>query len=198
MCNDYGLKHPITEINQRFREVQIPLIFPGESLPNLEPREDIRPTDPAPVVRAADGGGAGGGGEWLTMRWGFPPSAPKRPPIINFRSDGRTFTSGRCLIPASCFYEFTGAKSPKSKWRFTLSDGSPFCIAGLWRDTGPETGLRFTMLTIPPGPDVAPLHDRQIVPLPAERWRDWLDPRVPSAEVLVAGPEGTLKVEQVR
>lgn len=194
MCNDYGLKHPITELNQRFRQVQIPLIFPGESLPNLEPREDIRPTDPAPVVRAA----ADGAGEWITMRWGFPPSAPKRPPIINFRADGRTFNSGRCLIPASHFFEFTGAKYPKSKWRFALPDEAPFCIAGLWRDTGGESGLRFTMLTIPPGPDVAPLHDRQIVPLPAERWRYWLDPSVPSADVLVAGPAGTLKVEQVR
>lgn len=195
MCNDYGLKHPITQINQRFRSVQIPLIFPGDSLPNLEPVEDIRPTDPAPVVRAAAEGGAG---EWVTMRWGFPPSAPKRPPVINFRADGRTFTSGRCLIPASHFFEFTGTKSPKSKWKFTMPDGEPFCIAGLWRDTGPETGLRFTMLTIPPGPDVGEFHDRQIVPLGPERWRDWLDPAVPSAEVLTAGPKGMLVVEQVR
>lgn len=194
MCNDYGLTHPITRINQRFRVVQMPLIFPGDALPNLEPREDIRPTDPAPVVRARSDGAA----EWVTMRWGFPPSAPKRPPVINFRADGRTFTSGRCLIPASHFFEFTGEKAPKSKWKFTMPDGEPFCIAGLWRDSGPDASERFTMLTIPPGPDVGVFHDRQIVPLGPKHWGDWLNPDVPSAEVLTHGPHGTLVVEQVR
>ncbi len=100
MCNDYGLTHPITRINQRFRVVQMPIIFP-EGLPNLEPREDIRPTDPAPIVRTAAGGE---GYEWATLRWGFKPGRPKAGPVINFRSEGRAFSSGRCLIPASQYF----------------------------------------------------------------------------------------------
>jgi putative SOS response-associated peptidase YedK len=43
--------------------------------------------------------------------------------VYNFRSDGREFTSGRCLIVADGFYEFTdpadAKKKRKDKWLFT-------------------------------------------------------------------------------
>jgi hypothetical protein len=54
------------------------------------------------------------GVELVQLRWGFPPPRPKGAPVINFRSEGRRFPKGRCLIPASHFFEFTGTKSPKS------------------------------------------------------------------------------------
>ena len=54
------------------------------------------------------------GHEFAMLRWGFPPAKPKGPPIINFRSEGRRFPVGRCLAPASHFFEFTGKKTPKS------------------------------------------------------------------------------------
>jgi len=129
------------------------------------------------------------------MRWGFPPPNRKAGPIINFRSEGRSFATGRCLIPATHFFEFTGAKYPKTRWRFTMPGEDFFCIAGLWRRAADEE--RFTMLTVAPGPDVAPYHDRQIVPLPPPAWRAWLDPFVPSADLLVPGPTGVLAVERV-
>jgi putative SOS response-associated peptidase YedK len=34
------------------------------------------------------------------------------------------------------------------------------------------------MLTMPPGPDIAPYHDRQIAILNREEWGAWLDPSV--------------------
>jgi putative SOS response-associated peptidase YedK len=74
------------------------------------------------------------------------------------RSEGRRFRHGRGLVPANWFYEFTGKKSPKSKWRFTRADGEWLCFAGLWRPT--DDGDRFTMLTTVPGPDIEPIHDR--------------------------------------
>jgi putative SOS response-associated peptidase YedK len=58
-------------------------------------------------------------------------------------------------------------------------------------------GEAFTMLTAPPGPDVAPYHNRQIVVLPPSDFARWLDPAVPAAEVLRALPEGSLEVEQI-
>ncbi|MBN8900192.1 MAG: SOS response-associated peptidase family protein, partial [Rhodospirillales bacterium] len=68
-------------------------------------------------------------------------------------------------MPASHFYEFTGAKPPKSKWRFTKAGEDWFCFAGLWRPATGETPEAFTLLTTAPGPDVAPIHDRQMVVL---------------------------------
>src|ERR1044071_2531701 len=49
------------------------------------------------------------------------------------RSEGRRFPVGRCLIPASHFFEFTETKSPKTKWKFTKAGEDWFCFAGLWR-----------------------------------------------------------------
>ncbi len=143
---------------------------------------------------------ADGSGEFDEMRWGFPPSKPKAGPIINFRSEGRTFTQGRCLVPASYFYEFTGTKYPKTKWKFTVRGEDWFCMAGLWRKVelkdGP--GVAFTILTCDPGPDLKPFHDRQVVVLPRSRWAEWLNVSMPVKGKFEPAPEGTFEVEEVK
>jgi putative SOS response-associated peptidase YedK len=148
MCNDYGNRVSYAAYLEAFSQLKIRLFAPGGA-PNLEPRDDIWPTDVAPIIRASETGA-----ELIQLRWGFPPGRPKGPPVINMRSEKRRFPNGRCLVPASHFYEFTGRRSPKDKWRFTKVDEDWFCIAGLWR---PIEGAApaFTMLTCEPGPDVA-------------------------------------------
>ena len=59
-------------------------------------------------------------------------------------------------------------------------------------------GDAFTLLTTEPGPDVAPIHDRQVVVLERSDWPRWLDLKEPEAELLRPLPAGSLKVEQVR
>src|SRR5205085_7017143 len=108
------------------------------------------------------------GDERAALRWynypgDFPRARPKGAPVINFRSEGRRFPKGRCLIPASHFFEFTGARSPKSNWKFTKAGEDWFCFAGLWRPMPDDAGDAFTILTTEPGPDVAPIHNRQVV-----------------------------------
>jgi putative SOS response-associated peptidase YedK len=181
MCNEYRFRESLDKLAEEFSRLSLPLVWTGGA-PNLEPRDSIRPTDPAPVILGRDGGA-----QLHQLRWGFP--RPKGGPVINFRSEGRSFPSGRCLIPASGFYEFTGDRPPKSKWLFTTPDDALFCIAGLMRDD------RFTLLTIDPGPDVASFHDRQIVILPREDWAAWLNGPPPR---LAPSPAGTLKVAQIR
>jgi len=56
----------------------------------------------------------------------------------------------------------------------------------------------FTLLTTAPGPDVAPVHDRQMVILERDDWSAWLDLTRPEAELLRPLPAGSLQVEQVR
>ena len=107
--------------------------------------------------------------------------APNRKSVYNFRSEGREFTSGRCLIIADGFYEFTdpedNKKKRKDKWLFRKKGEPWFCIAGIWR-TNKDVGEAFTMLTMELGPDIAPYHDRQIAILDRADWTDWLDPAV--------------------
>jgi putative SOS response-associated peptidase YedK len=56
----------------------------------------------------------------------------------------------------------------------------------------------FTILTTEPGPDVAPIHNRQVVVLKRADWRAWLDRIKPEPELLRPLPAGSLTVEQVR
>lgn len=183
MCNQYRVRLSLDKLAEDFGRLQLPLTWAGGA-PNLEPRDPVRPTDPAPVLVGRDGAA-----ELKQLRWGFP---GPRGPVINFRSEGRRFPQGRCLVPADGFYEFTGDKAPKAKWLFTAADEELFCIAGLIRDD------RFTLLTMEPGPDVAPYHKRQIVILPRRDWRAWLGAEGEAQPALISTPAGSLRVERLR
>jgi putative SOS response-associated peptidase YedK len=195
MCNDYRLRVDAATIGDTFAELKITLRFP-EGVPNIQPRNDIRITDTAPIVRAVPDDLRSA--DLVQRRWSWP--APNRKPVYNFRSEGREFASGRCLILTDGFYEFTPpadpAKKVKDKWLFTRPDEPLFCVAGIWRSV-PELGEAFTMLTMEPGPDVAPYHHRQIAVLDRGDWASWLDPAVSAREVLRPLAAGSLRVERV-
>ena len=188
MCNNYRL----------IERVPAEALFDGlvapEGIPNFEPRADIRITDRAPIVRVGQADAV----ELVQRRWSWP--GPGGKPVYNFRSEGREFSSGRCVILADGFYEFTAHRDPKSKrkhkWLFTLKGESWFAVAGLWRND-PAVGEAFTMLTCEPSPDVAPYHNRSIVVLPPAECARWLDHDVPAGELLKPLPAGSLEVEQV-
>ena len=189
MCNLYSQTRAPEAIRQLFMERGMAVLFP-EGVPNLEPR-DICITDPAPIVRAGRGGY-----ELVVRRWSWP--GPNGKPVYNFRSDGREFASGRCLVVADGFYEFTARADPasrrKDRWLFSDPEGDMLGIAGLLRDPESLDREAFTILTCPPGEDVAPYHGRQVAVLPAQDWRKWLDGSVPAAELIRPLPAGTLKV----
>ena len=191
MCNLYTQSKSVDEVARIFREMQMPLTFP-EGAPNLQER-DIAITDPGPIVRAEPGGVT-----LVTRRWSWP--GPGGKPVYNFRSEGREFKSGRCLILADGFYEFTAQSDPKAKrkhkWLFTLKDAPFFAIAGLWRKDA-SVGEAFTMLTTEPGEDIKPYHSRQIVVLPPLEFRRWLDEKVPADDILKPLPRGRLEVVQI-
>jgi putative SOS response-associated peptidase YedK len=62
----------------------------------------------------------------------------------------------------------------------------------------PGGGEAFTLLTTEPGPDVAPIHDRQMVILERSDWSAWLELVGNEADLLRPLPTGGLRVEQVR
>ena len=191
MCNLYTQTRAVEAVRRLFAARQMPLTFP-EGVPNLAPT-DIRITDPGPIVRAVSG--QTGSYEMVIRRWSWP--GPGGRPVFNFRSDGREFDSGRCLIVADGFYEFTAPDDPKQKkkrrWLFADPEGEMLGIAGLWR-AQPQVGEAFTMLTTEPGPDVAPYHGRQVAVLGAGQWKPWLDGQ-PASELLGPAAAGTLLVQ---
>jgi putative SOS response-associated peptidase YedK len=195
MCNDYRLELDVASILEDLQTIEIQVSLP-EGTPNVPPRTDIRMTDVSPVVRGI--AGARASGELVNRRWSWP--GPTGKPVYNFRSEGRSFTSHRCLILTDGFYEFTKPADPKQKrqdkWLFTMRDHAWFCIAGIWRSDA-QVGEAFTMLTTDAGPDIAPYHHRQIIPLRRDQWVDWLDPSVPAQQVLRHQPAGSILAARV-
>ena len=188
MCNEYRFKQSLDRIAQAFSELRLPLHWLGGA-PNLEPRDSIRPTDPAPIVV-----GTPEGAELKQLRWGR--QQPGRPPVINFRSEGRDFSrSDRVLVLADGFIEYTAPAAPvklKDRHLFTKAGEPWFWIAGIVQE-----GC-FSLLTTAPGSDVAPYHDRQIVTLAPDQGMAWLNLSQPEQVILRAPPAGAFQVRTLR
>jgi putative SOS response-associated peptidase YedK len=202
MCNLYEQMIAWDQYCQMMQELEWNIPNQQTDL-DLRQAAEVRISDVAPVMRAAAAPAGipplpGDVVELAPMAFAWPP-AGRGGPVFNFRSEGRDFSKSlRCLIPASAFFEFKGAKSPKAKYRFTLKDAPFLAIAALWKPGEGNQPAAFTMLTTEPGPDVAPIHKRQVLVLRPERWKDWIYLRKPQAELLKPLPAGSLKVELVR
>ncbi len=195
MCNEHRRTVELGKVSDAFAQLRIPLRFP-EGAPNLAALDSIRITDPSAIVRQARE--EEGAAELVQRRWSWP--GPTGKPVFNYRSEGREFpngaSQGRCLIIADGFYEYTAPEDGgkrKTRWLFTMGGADLFGIAGLWR-THAAVGEACTMLTVEPGPDIAPYHSRQIVIVPREQWGRWLDGSAPAADVLLPSPAGTFEV----
>jgi len=188
MRNLYRMQSAPDAIAAFARELGRQLSFPE----SFEPR-DVRISERAPLLRA---GPTADTVELVERRWSWPGATGK--PVFNFRGEGRRFAPDeRCVVLADGFYEFTAAADPKAKkkqrWLFTWPGHDWFGIAGIVR-RDPTVGEAFTLLTCPPGPDVARYHDRQVVLLsPADCFR-WLDPANAAEPFVRALPAGTLAV----
>src|SRR5688572_16887678 len=145
MCNEQRRRVALGQIREDWSQTRINLVFP-EGLPNLAPLDSIRITDPNAIIRAAQERSPVTEAQLVVRRWSWP--GPGGKPVYNYRSDGREFARGRCLIVADGFYEFTAPKDAgkkrKDKWLFTLADEPAggldwFGIAGLWR-SDPQVG----------------------------------------------------------
>ena len=170
---------------------------------NLEPRYNVAPGQDIAIVRAAEHGSQSGGGHRLSMlRWGLIPAWARDPAIgnrlINARSETvaekpafrAAYRSRRCLVPADGFYEWQRRGGTRQPWLFTLRDGAPFALAGLWERWaapeapaptgslfGPEPGgpvETFTILTTAANAAVASVQGRMPVVLPPDAWVPWL------------------------
>lgn len=117
---------------------------------------------------------------WPT--WGFPPTQPKRPPLINARSETvhqlptfrESFRARRCIIFADGFYEWKRAGQPRPQpYFFQLVDGAAFALAGLWQQD--ESGTSAVVLTTEANTLMQPIHDRLPVIFTPDAAHLWLN-----------------------
>lgn len=153
-----------------------------------QPRYNIAPTQPVPVIRRDDRGPTL---HASLMRWGLIPSwatdATIGARMINARSETAASKPSfreplhkrRCLIPADGFYEWVRGAKRKQPFCFEVGDGGIFAFAGLWdRWRGPDGQAveTCTILTTTPNELLAAVHDRMPVILAPEHHGRWLDP----------------------
>jgi putative SOS response-associated peptidase YedK len=212
MCNRYGYLAPVSRLVDEFSQVRIPLVFKDGAIPNVPPREHIRPTNSAPIVRPLDPADPCVGVEMVDARWWLIPFFHRKsvkdwkPMCTNARAETvattatyrEAFKRRRCLVPATHFFEWTGPKGDKTMWRFSKVGAEIFCFPGLWDRCETSDGVveSFTIVTCAPGPDCEPYHNRQPVVLEPEHWAAWLDLSGDPAPILRAGAAETIAIER--
>jgi putative SOS response-associated peptidase YedK len=170
----------------------------GRRSGNPYPRRfNVAPTSQVQIVRrAVDADEL----ELTEARWGLTPSwwsKDKAPTsTINARSEEAAtkpmwrdaYRRSRCLIPALGWYEWKALETvdPKSgeirtykqPYYLRIDREGPMAFAGLmstWTYEG-EPRLTCAILTRPPSPSAAEVHDRMPVVLAEGAHREWLDP----------------------
>ncbi|MCR8725832.1 SOS response-associated peptidase [Frigidibacter sp. ROC022] len=173
-------------------------------LPAQGPRHNIAPGQDI-VVLTPDR-------QLVAMRWGIVPvgrvNARGRPVmevIVNARSETLFEKSafagtGRAVVPADGWYEWTGQKRRKTAWRIGAADGACLSFAAITdRWTAPDGRVlsQVAVVTQAPNADVAPVHDRMGVLLDGGGVAAWLDGDEERARtVFRPWPEGRLTVAE--
>jgi putative SOS response-associated peptidase YedK len=119
-----------------------------------------------------------------------------RPFLHLYRSEGRSFGSRRCLIPASEFTVSNGQGKQRRKWRVSLAvTEGLFYFAAIWRPAQRDWPPSYAMN--PAGPDVELYQDRQVAVIRREDRMNWVDHRKAEAKLLAPPPKGSFWLEQV-
>ncbi len=144
---------------------------------------EIFPTDTVPVITDISSDGKKTAD---LFKWGFPNFKQSSGVIINARSETvhekptfrKLLQAGRCIIPASGFYEWRKADGEKEKYFIRAATGNVIYMAGLYNRFIDNTGAvnnRFVILTTDANQQMSYIHSRMPVILSSEDTFIWLD-----------------------
>lgn len=176
---------------------------PGDLAPD-RPRYNIAPGQEVLTITPAR--------RIVRMRWGLIPvgrvNARGRPvmeTIVNARSETVFAKSafqdtGRALVPANGWYEWTGPARRKTAWRIAPTDGGLLAFAAItdvWTGPGGIEVPQVATVTCAPSADVAKIHDRMGVLLDPGQFETWLSGDARAAQELACPyPAGRLSVAE--
>jgi putative SOS response-associated peptidase YedK len=174
MCGRYSLVC-IDDLGNRFR-VHNPMI-------GSRSRFNIAPGNEMPVIIRKETS------EFVLMQWGLVPHWTKNLKIaqkpINARAEtlgekpmfAPLLKHGRCLVPASGFYEWKMEGKRKFPFYFHLPESPLFAFAGLydtWKQPDGTLLSTYTIITCEPNGLLAGVHNRMPVILSRENEERWL------------------------
>jgi putative SOS response-associated peptidase YedK len=178
MCGRTRLTVPFAVLAKLYRLEQA-------DVPNVVPRLNLAPTEPIPIVRCAPDGKR----RLDLVRWGLIPRWADSPSVGTKMFNARIETVAtkpafrdalphrRCLVLADAFYEWKPEGKRKVPHAVRSPDGAPLAMAGLWdvwKSADGEVIESCTVITRDAAGEVAALHDRMPVVLPAEAQDRWL------------------------
>lgn len=190
MCGRSSLTKTEKELEQRFRAT-----FYSEDLEryNPLPNFNVAPTHMHPVITQEEP-------KIIHLyRWGLIPSWAKDMKIgakmINARIETieqkpafrQAFQKRRCIVPFDGYYEWQKTPHGKIPYRIQLQNTEIFTIAGLyehWKNPEGQLVHSFTLITHEADPVIRHLHDRQPLVLLPEQEQLWLDPNIPSKDLI--------------
>lgn len=175
--------------------------FDADDAARYRARYNVAPTDLHWLLVA---GGSTERPRIVPAVWGLPSSRQK--PVINVKAETLrkgAFRSRRHAVAiADGFYEWTGAAKARKPLWFHRASGQLLLLAAV--DTPLEGGsarapVAFSIITVPPGAEVAAVHDRQPAILEPAQLGAWLTGGAVDAglAVLQTSPSGTLEARAV-
>lgn len=159
----------------------------------VQPRYNIKPTNQHPIFyQDASGTQITDARWWFVPHWFKGTEKDWKATTFNARIETahekpvfRTaWKSGRCIVPVTGYYEWTGTKGNKQPWVISLKQNNPiFFFAGL--SSTMKNGIStFSILTRVAAPQIGHIHHRMPVMLNVEEIDGWLDKSVQDDEVI--------------
>lgn len=192
MCGRFVISVPdLTELVAAFGAVEL-------RTSDWQPRWNVAPTQPAPVVTNEERRTV------TQMQFGLVPpwaASPRQPPrasggasMINARVETvatkgafrKALERRRCVIPVSGYYEWKKVGDRKQPM-FIHTPGKLIPLSGIWERWTSRDGEvveSFAILTRPATGFVRDIHDRMPLEVPAGALDLWLDPKPKTADQL--------------
>ena len=180
MCGRFTIKFTIEQACREFKVKKI--------LEKFIPSYNVAPSQKVPVIYNENG--------VITLdacKWGLIPHWAKEANtgyrMINSRVEtlaekhtyDKELKEGRCLIPASGFFEWKKEKDSKVPMYIHLKKREMFALAGISSDwTAPDGTILKTcsIITTTPNSFMQAIHDRMPAILPKEMESEWINPKI--------------------
>lgn len=167
----------IAQAQARADSLGVPLVTSGE----------VRPTNIVTVIAPSAIDREPGA---FPMKWGF--THPTNGMLVfNTRSETAntkplfvtSIEDRRCLIPATCYYEWQKASGKKVKYAIAPKD-TPLYLAGLYFRNSRDKLPYFSILTMDAADSIKSIHNRMPVIIPEARGGEWLSADCPYTDAL--------------
>jgi len=131
--------------------------------------------------------------EMIEAAWGSNPQFSDGVSYQFVRSEGRSFPSHRCLVPASEFH----IRNADGKFRVTMEDGNFFYLAAIWEPAVGDWPVSYRIITVDANPDVMRYQERHGAIVYRRQVMHWLDATTPEAALLVTPPGNIFSIKEL-